>query len=246
MNMRWILCGMLVFGAAGCRRFGRHGGGGGGAVATAVPQTDNERALYALGVLMGERIGEFNLTRRELAIVQRGLADQVTHTHPLVEVQRYAPRLRELSMSRQAAGAQQTRQRGTAYAEQAAHEPGAVRLPSGLVYRELAPGNGPQPTAGDEVTVNYRGTLIDGTEFDSSYARHEPATFPLNGVIPCWTEGVQRMHVGGRARLVCPPDIAYGDRPQRQIPAGSTLVFEIELISVRGHDVPDAAVPADH
>src|SRR5215813_12781958 len=96
--------------------------------------------------------------------------------------------------------------------DKAAAEPGAIRTPSGLVYRELTPGTGESPKATDTVTVNYRGTLPNGTEFDSSYKRNQPAQFPLNQVIPCWTEGVQRMRVGGKSQLVCPSDIAYGEQ----------------------------------
>lgn len=98
------------------------------------------------------------------------------------------------------------------FLDKAAAEPGATRTASGLVYRELRPGTGPSPAATDTVTVNYRGTLIDGTEFDSSYKRNEPAQLPLNQVIPCWTEGVQKMRVGGKSRLVCPASIAYGEQ----------------------------------
>ncbi len=98
-----------------------------------------------------------------------------------------------------------------AYLDKAAAQPGAVRTPSGLVYRELRAGSGGSPSASDTVTVNYRGTLVDGTEFDSSYKRNEPAQFPLNQVIPCWTEGLQKMKVGGKAELVCPASIAYGE-----------------------------------
>jgi len=119
--------------------------------------------------------------------------------------------------------------------EKAAAAPGAVRTPSGLVYRELRPGSGPSPKATDEVKVHYRGTLMDGTEFDSSYKRNEPATFPLNQVIPCWTEGVQKMKVGGKAQLVCPSSIAYGDHGSPpEIPGGATLLFEIELLGISG------------
>jgi FKBP-type peptidyl-prolyl cis-trans isomerase FkpA len=122
---------------------------------------------------------------------------------------------------------------GAAFLDKAAAEPGAVRTPSGLVYRELRPGNGPSPRATDVVTVHYRGTLTDGTEFDSSYKRNQPAQFPLSQVIPCWTEGVQRMKVGGKAQLVCPAEIAYGERGSPPvIPGGATLVFEIELLGV--------------
>ncbi|HEY3824793.1 MAG TPA: FKBP-type peptidyl-prolyl cis-trans isomerase [Bryobacteraceae bacterium] len=120
-----------------------------------------------------------------------------------------------------------------AFLDQAAKESGAVKTDSGLVYRELTPGTGASPKASDVVKVNYRGTLTDGTEFDSSYKRNEPATFPLSQVIPCWTEGVQRMKVGGKSRLTCPSSIAYGDAGSPPaIPGGATLVFEIELLAV--------------
>jgi FKBP-type peptidyl-prolyl cis-trans isomerase FkpA len=108
-----------------------------------------------------------------------------------------------------------------------------VKTASGLGYTELKPGKGPSPTATDKVKVNYRGTLTDGTEFDSSYKRGQPAEFPLNRVIPCWTEGVQKMKVGGKAKLTCPASIAYGDRGAGGvIPPGATLIFEIELLSI--------------
>jgi len=124
---------------------------------------------------------------------------------------------------------------GKTFADKAAAEPGAQRTASGLVYRDLKPGTGAHPTANDMVKVHYRGTLIDGTEFDSSYKRNEPATFPLRNVIPCWTEGVQMMKVGGKAQLVCPSSIAYGDAGSPPvIPGGATLVFEVELLAIGG------------
>jgi len=117
----------------------------------------------------------------------------------------------------------------------AAAEPGAVVTPSGLVYRSLKEGKGASPGATDTVKVNYRGTFPDGREFDSSYARHEAAEFPLNRVIKCWTEGVQRMKVGGKAKLTCPSSIAYGERGAGggEIPPHATLLFEVELLAVR-------------
>lgn len=121
------------------------------------------------------------------------------------------------------------------YLAKAAAEPGAKKTASGLVFKTLKPGNGASPKATDTVKVNYRGTLTNGTEFDSSYKRNEPASFPLNGVIPCWTEGVQMMKVGEKAQLVCPAAIAYGPQsPSPLIPPNSTLVFEIELLSIGG------------
>ena len=119
----------------------------------------------------------------------------------------------------------------------AAKEAGAVVTPSGLVYRSLLDGKGASPAATDTVKVHYRGTFPDGREFDSSYKRGEPATFPLNGVIKCWTEGVQRMKVGGKARLTCPSTIAYGERGAGGglIPPNATLQFEVELLAIDGH-----------
>ena len=117
----------------------------------------------------------------------------------------------------------------------AAAESGAVTTASGLVYRSLKDGSGASPAATDTVRVHYKGTFPDGKEFDSSYSRGQPAEFPLNRVIKCWTEGVQMMKVGGKARLVCPPAIAYGARGAGGvIPPNATLVFEVELLGVNG------------
>ena len=117
----------------------------------------------------------------------------------------------------------------------AAKESGAIVTPSGLVYRSLKDGSGASPVATDTVKVHYRGSFPDGKEFDSSYARNEPTEFPLNRVIRCWTEGVARMKVGGKARLTCPPAIAYGERGAGgTIPPNATLHFEVELLSIKG------------
>jgi FKBP-type peptidyl-prolyl cis-trans isomerase FkpA len=115
----------------------------------------------------------------------------------------------------------------------AAKEAGASVTASGLVYRSLKDGNGASPTATDTVKVHYRGSFPDGKEFDSSYKRNEPTEFPLNRVIACWSEGVQKMKVGGKAKLTCPAAIAYGSRGAGGvIPPNATLQFEIELLSV--------------
>ena len=120
-----------------------------------------------------------------------------------------------------------------AFLAKAAAEKGAVKKPSGLIYQEIKPGTGDHPKATDRVKVHYQGTLIDGTVFDSSIQRGQPATFPLSGVIPCWTEGVQVMKVCGESKLICPSSIAYGDRgaPPR-IKPGAVLVFEVELLDI--------------
>ena len=119
-----------------------------------------------------------------------------------------------------------------AYLDKAAAEPGAQKTASGLIYRELKPGTGASPKATDTVKVHYRGTLTDGKEFDSSYDG-QPLEFPLNRVIRAWTEGVQMMKVGGKAQLVCPANLAYGERgAPPDIPGGATLVFEVELLGI--------------
>lgn len=118
--------------------------------------------------------------------------------------------------------------------EKAAKEKGAVKTASGMVYQSLKDGSGKSPKASNTVEVNYRGTLTDGKEFDSSYKRKQSISFPLTGVIPCWTEGVQLMKVGGKAKLVCPPELAYGARGAgRDVPPNATLIFEVELLAIK-------------
>lgn len=137
------------------------------------------------------------------------------------------------AMAAGAAGVDDEKKAGEAYAAKAASEKGAEKSPSGLVYKEVKAGTGESPKATDTVTVHYTGKLIDGTVFDSSLQR-APASFPLNNVIKCWTEGVQKMKVGGKATLICPSSIAYGDqgRPPR-INGGATLVFDVELLAIK-------------
>ncbi|MGH7341114.1 MAG: FKBP-type peptidyl-prolyl cis-trans isomerase, partial [Candidatus Rokuibacteriota bacterium] len=119
------------------------------------------------------------------------------------------------------------------FLEKAATEKGATKTASGLVVSTIKPGTGASPKATDKVKVHYQGTLTDGTVFDSSIQRNQPATFPLNGVIKCWTEGVQLMKVGGKSKLVCPSSIAYGDRGSPpNIRPGAPLVFEVELLEI--------------
>lgn len=117
--------------------------------------------------------------------------------------------------------------------DKAAQEPGAIKTSSGMVYRAIKEGTGKSPTAASTVEVHYRGTLPDGLEFDSSYKRKQSAKFPLSRVIPCWTLGVQMMKVGGKAQMVCPPELAYGSSGAgRDIPPNATLIFEVELLGI--------------
>jgi len=131
------------------------------------------------------------------------------------------------------ASVMETQKKNQAYLEAAAKEEGAVKTSSGLIYKVLTPGTGESPKLTDTVKVHYKGTFIDGTEFDSSYKRGEPTEFPVTKVIKCWTEGLQKMKVGEKAQLVCPPGIAYGDKGMGGVvPPGAVLVFQIELLEI--------------
>jgi FKBP-type peptidyl-prolyl cis-trans isomerase FkpA len=194
--------------------------------------TDDEKTIYAIGLLMNGQISNLGLSPAELDIIRKALGD-ASAGKPEVKIEEWGPKIDGLVKARSTSGAAREKTAGKEFADKAAAEKGAERLPSGLVYRELTPGTGATPKATDNVKVHYRGTLPNGTEFDSSYKRNEPAQFPLNGVIPCWTEGVQKIKVGGKSQLICPSDIAYGDggRPG-SIPGGATLVFEVELLAI--------------
>jgi len=201
------------------------------APAAAAAMTDEEKTVYALGLVVQRSLRQFDFTAGELEILKRALSDAAAGT-PAVNLAEWGPKIDPLARARAARVAVREKAAAAAYVTRAAAETGAVQSASGLVYREVAAGTGEAPKASDTVKVHYRGTLTDGTEFDSSYARNEPATFPLAGVIPCWTEGVQKMKVGGKARLVCPSDLAYGDDGNQAIPGGAALVFEVELIEI--------------
>jgi FKBP-type peptidyl-prolyl cis-trans isomerase FkpA len=200
--------------------------------------SEDQKAVYAFGAVIGQQVGEqaksLRLSQAEKDAFKKGLLATIDGGKPEVAVEEYAPKFQALAQARVAAGAADQKQKAEAYLAQAAQEPGAVRTASGLVFRTLKPGQGRSPKPTDTVQVNYRGTLVDGSEFDASARHGGPVAFRLNGVIPCWTEGVGRMKVGEQARLVCPAQIAYGDRGQPPaIPPGATLVFEIELLKIR-------------
>jgi len=197
------------------------------------PKTEQEKTLYALGLIMGGNLTPFSLTPAELDLVKKGIADAATGAKPLVDLQAYGQKVQELAQSRAMAAAEVEKKKSTAFLENAAKEPGAQKTASGLIYKTVKPGTGANPIATDTVRVHYQGSLADGTVFDSSLQRGQPVEFPLNQVIPCWGEGVQKMKVGEKANLICPSSLAYGDRgsPPR-IPGGAALFFEVELLDI--------------
>lgn len=193
--------------------------------------TDEQKEIYSLGLSIYRSLSQFDLSPAELELVKRALTDAAAGK-PAVELNEWGPKINALQQARSSRVAERQKAASAVYLAKAAAEPGATKTPSGLIYKELTAGTGASPKATDKVKVHYRGTLVDGTEFDSSYKRNEPAEFPLNGVIKCWTEGVQKMKVGGKAQLVCPSDLAYGDQGRPGIPGGATLVFQVELIDI--------------
>ncbi|MEZ4334943.1 MAG: FKBP-type peptidyl-prolyl cis-trans isomerase [Myxococcota bacterium] len=213
---------------------------GGAGAATAELTSDDQKTVYALGLALAREIEPFRLDESELDLLARGMKDGALGRPPQVELEAQMPKIQELGRARVAAAATEEAAAAEAFVAAAAAEPGAEKLESGLVYREITPGTGASPTPDDIVKVHYHGTLRDGTVFDSSVERGSPAEFPLKGVIPCWTEGVQKMKVGGKARLVCPASTAYGDRgaPPR-IKPGAAIAFDVELLEIGAKPATD-------
>src|SRR3954462_8128894 len=162
------------------------------------PTTEKDRTLYALGVAVSQSLGEFSLTEAELEVIKSGITDGVLKRPLKVDMQVFGPKIQPFAEARASAGAEKQKTAGNAFIAKAGAEPGVKKTESGAIVKMLKEGTGPQPAATDTVKVHYHGTLTDGTVFDSSFKRGEPATFPLNGVIKCWTEGVQMIKVGGK------------------------------------------------
>jgi FKBP-type peptidyl-prolyl cis-trans isomerase FklB len=213
---------------------------------TAAPltlKTDKEKFSYALGMMTGHRMAD-GLTKQSVpfdpAILARGLKDGVNGGKTLLTDDEAQAAISAMQKQQAAQKAEANKQAGAANKKAgddflAANKgkEGVVTLPSGLQYKILTEGKGAKPTATDSVVCNYRGTLINGTEFDSSYKRGQPATFPVNGVIKGWTEALQLMPVGSKWQLFIPPDLAYGERGAgADIGPDATLIFEVELISI--------------
>jgi len=195
-------------------------------------KSDDDKTMYALGVALSQNLENFSLTEQELELVKLGLTDGVLKRAKKVpDVESYGPKLQQLARARMANVAATEKKAAQPFLEKAAAEKGAQRTSSGLIYSELKAGTGDMPKPTDVVKVNYEGRLMDGTVFDRS--RGTPASFPLNGVIKCWSEGLQKMKVGGKAKLVCPAEIAYGDNGSPPlIKPGAPLVFEVELLEI--------------
>lgn len=202
-------------------------------------KTDDEKTLYAMGIVMGRNLTPLGLSEADMAILAAGMTDEVLGRPKKAELEQYGPKIQAFAQGRAGAIAAKEKQASEAFLAKAATEKGAVRKPSGLIYTEIAAGTGPSPTATDAVTVHYTGKLIDGTVFDSSVQRGQPAEFTLGGVIPCWQEGVALMKKGGKAQFVCPSSLAYGDAGSPpKIKPGATLIFDVELLAIGKPSAP--------
>jgi FKBP-type peptidyl-prolyl cis-trans isomerase FkpA len=215
------------------------------AKSAATSKTDEGKVMYSIGAILSSSVKPFALSEQEMLQVQAGFAAGMRGKANAAEVESNRPKIQALLSERTAAATTKSKAAGKAFRDKAAAAKGATTTPSGLVFTTVADGSGASPAPDDEVKVNYEGKLTDGTVFDSSYKRGQPASFKLNGVVPCWTEGLQHMKVGGKMTLVCPPDLAYGDRgAPPSIPGGSTLVFSVELLDVVKAAPPAPAAPA--
>lgn len=197
------------------------------------PTTDTEKTFYTLGQLESRRLANFDMSKEELQVWFQGVLDGIEGKTDEVDMQEFSKEISKLSDERSKRLANSEKESSKAYIEKMKKEDGAEVLESGVVYSVVKAGEGDSPKADDMVKVHYHGTLRDGEVFDSSVDRGNPATFPLNRVIPCWTEAVQKMKVGGKAKVTCPSDQAYGDRgAPPKIKPGATLTFEIELLEI--------------
>jgi len=220
---------------------------------TAAPltlKTPKDKASYAIGLSIGKKLHEDNADI-DPAILVRALKDAMAGTKSLMTEEEmraalidFQGTMRKKQMEKMQAEGVKNKKDGADYLAANKTKPGVVTTPSGLQYKILTAGTGPKPAATDSVVCNYKGTFIDGKEFDSSYKRNEPATFPVTGVIKGWTEALQMMPVGSKWQLVIPADLAYGEqgRPP-QMPPNATLVFEVELVKIAEKEKPAPPAP---
>ena len=216
---------------AGCQKDA--GAAAPAAPAAVEPKTDEEKTLYVMGIVMGRNLTPLGLSEADLEMLKLGMSDEALGKPKKATLEEFGPKIQAFAQGRAGAIAAKEKMAAATFLEKAATEKGAQKKPSGLIYTEVAAGTGANPTPADTVKVHYTGKLVDGTVFDSSVQRGQPAEFTLGGVIPCWQEGVQLMKKGGKALLVCPSDLAYGDAGSPpQIKPGATLIFDVELLDI--------------
>jgi FKBP-type peptidyl-prolyl cis-trans isomerase FkpA len=206
----------------------------GASAARAEDLSEEEKTLYYMGVAMEQSLGSFTLSDEEFELVIRGLREARAGKQLELDRETYHPKVQKLGQQRVKKAAEAEKLKAHAFLAEAAQRPNAIRTESGLIYTEIIPGSGNSPGPSNTVTVHYTGTLRDGSVFDSSVKRGSPFEFQLDGVIDCWSEGVGMMKVGGKSLIVCPPEIAYGERGAPPvIPGNAALSFEVELLEIK-------------
>jgi len=203
-----------------------------------VLETDDQKALYAVGYALSQNLTTLDLNPEELTLVQRGLSDGILKVDEPFDIQEFMPQLEQIFDGRVRAKIEREKAAGLAAVDAAKATEGATVLPSGAVYLETSAGSGAQPAMTDRVSLHYHGTFYNGDVFDSSVDKGEPTEFALNQVVPCFGEGVAQMKVGGKATLTCPPEAAYGEAGRPGILPGTTLIFEVELLDVLATAAP--------
>jgi len=201
-------------------------------VADAELQTDEEKVFYYLGTALSVNLAPLNPTDEEVELIVRGLHDALAGNAIELDAEAFGLKLNEIAQERMAVSSLREEAAGREYLQQMAAEDGAIMTDSGIVILELVAGTGASPAPDSTVTAHYHGTLRDGTVFDSSVTRGQPFTSSLDKVIPCWREAIPSMQEGGKSKISCPAELAYGDRGSGAIPGGAALTFEVELIDV--------------
>lgn len=207
-------------------------------------KTEEDKTFYALGVMFGSRLNNLDLTDQEMAALTAGLTASARRQKTEVDIATYQQKVHTTLSERMKTFTQKIKTEGATFLDKFVKD-GAKKSKSGLAYKIENPGNAKKPTATDVVEVHYHGTLIDGTVFDSSKDRKKSVSFPLNRVIKGWTEGLQLVGEGGKVRLVIPSELAYGDNgAPPKIPGGATLIFDVELITIKKEAAPAAPAKA--
>ena len=194
---------------------------------------DEYDILYTIGVEVSQQVKVLGLNAAELQAVQSGFSDNILENQLQVDTSQHRQKLQEWGSKRIEAAAMRYSKQGEEYVKKFLEDPSIKKTVSGALIKDISAGTGKQPTGSSRVKIHYHGTLVDGTVFDSSKDRKEPGEFALGGLIKCWGEGIPQMKVGGTARLVCPPETAYGENGSPPvIPPNSTLIFDVELLEI--------------
>ena len=228
MKRLFVFCVLVGFVAAGTA-----------CAAEPVLKTEDDKTFYALGIIMATQLSPFRMTPAELEVFKAGLSDGVLKKTPVVDLDTYRAKIKLIAETRQVAAAAEEKKKGKAYLETIAAKPGIKKTSSGLLMETVLEGTGKSPAANDAVKVNYKGALIDGKVFDASEKHGGPYGVTISGeppIIKCWNEALVLMKVGGKAKIYCPSELAYGDRPNGEIPAGAALIFDLELVEIVAPD----------